>query len=70
MIINNVLQLIGKTPVLKVNKLFGSKHNVFIKLERFNPGGSIKDRIAFNMIEEAEKRGEINKDTVIMCYKR
>ena len=66
MIINNVLQLIGKTPVLKVNKLFGSKHNVFIKLERFNPGGSIKDRIAFNMIEEAEKRGEINKDTVII----
>ena len=66
MIINNVLQLIGKTPVLKINKLFGSKHNVFIKLERFNPGGSIKDRIALNMIEEAEKRGEINKNTVII----
>ena len=66
MIVNNVLELIGKTPVVKVNKLFGNSHNVFVKLEKQNPGGSIKDRIALNMIEEAEKRGEISKDTVII----
>jgi cysteine synthase A len=66
MIYNNILELIGKTPVVKINKLFGNKHNVYVKLERQNPGGSIKDRIALNMIEEAEKRGEINKDTVII----
>ncbi len=66
MIINNVLELIGKTPVVKINKLFGDKHNVYVKLEKQNPGGSIKDRIALNMIEEAEKRCEISKDTVII----
>ncbi len=66
MIVNNVLELVGKTPVVKINSLFNSKHNVYMKLERQNPGGSIKDRIALNMIEEAEKRGEITKDTVII----
>lgn len=66
MIVNNILELIGNTPVVKLNSLYGSGHNIYIKLERQNPGGSIKDRIALNMIEEAEKRGEITKDTVII----
>src|SRR5580700_5427142 len=54
---NNILETIGNTPHLKANRLFGDKHNVWIKLERANPGGSIKDRIALSMIEDAEQRG-------------
>ncbi len=64
--VTNILELVGKTPVLKLNKLFPANHNVYMKLEKCNPGGSIKDRIALNMIEEAEKRGEISKDTIII----
>lgn len=66
MILNNVLEAIGKTPIIKVNKLFGNEANVYIKLEKQNPGGSIKDRITLSMIEKAEKEGKINKDTVII----
>ena len=62
----NVLEVIGNTPEVKINKLFGNEANVFIKLERLNPGGSIKDRIALAMIEDAESKGIINKDTVIV----
>nr|WP_314558656.1 cysteine synthase A [uncultured Capnocytophaga sp.] len=62
----NVLEVIGNTPEVKINRLFGKDANVFIKLERLNPGGSIKDRIALAMIEDAENRGIINKDTVIV----
>ncbi|MBS0320654.1 MAG: cysteine synthase A [Proteobacteria bacterium] len=54
---NNILETIGRTPVVKVNRLFGGGHDVWIKQERANPGGSIKDRIALAMIEDAEKRG-------------
>lgn len=61
-----ILQTIGNTPHVKINKLFGDKHNVWIKLERANAGGSIKDRIALAMIEDAEQRGIINKDSVII----
>ena len=62
----NVLEVIGNTPEVKINKLFGKEANVFIKLERLNPGGSIKDRIALAMFEDAENKGIINKDTVIV----
>ena len=62
---NNVLETIGKTPVVRLSKLFPN-HNVWIKLERTNPGGSVKDRIALAMIEAAEKEGKINKDTKII----
>lgn len=54
---NNILETIGNTPHLKANRLFGDTHNVWIKLERANPGGSIKDRIALSMIEDAEEKG-------------
>jgi len=63
---NNILETIGNTPHLKANKLFGSTHNVWIKLERANPGGSIKDRIALSMIEDAEKRGVLKPGGVII----
>ena len=62
----NVLELIGHTPEVKINRLFGEKANVFIKLERLNPGGSIKDRIALAMIEDAEAKGILKKDIVIV----
>ena len=63
---DNILQTIGKTPHLKINKLYGKKANVWIKLERANPGGSIKDRIALSMIEDAEKKGLLQKDSLII----
>lgn len=63
---NTILETIGKTPVVKINKLFGKKHNVFIKLERNNPGNSIKDRIALAMIEDAESKGLLTKNSVII----
>ena len=61
----NILETIGRTPHVRVNRLFGNKE-VSIKLERANPGGSIKDRIALAMIEDAERRGILNKDSVII----
>ncbi len=63
---NNVLGVIGNTPHVKINKLFSSDYDVYAKLERQNPGGSIKDRIALEMIEDAERKGLLNKDSVII----
>jgi cysteine synthase len=62
---NSILETVGNTPHLKINKLF-SEHEVWIKLERSNPGGSIKDRIALAMIEDAEKKGTLKKDSIII----
>ncbi len=62
----NILETIGNTPHLKINKLFGIKTNVWIKLERQNPGGSIKDRIALSMIEDAEEKGLLKKGSIIV----
>lgn len=62
---SNILETIGNTPVVKINKLYGNK-NVFIKLERANPGNSIKDRIALAMIEDAEAKGLLNPNSVII----
>jgi cysteine synthase A len=64
--VNNVLELIGNTPHVRLNKLFGTDHEVWIKLEKQNPGASIKDRIALAMIEDAEKKGILKKDTVLL----
>lgn len=66
MIANNILETIGNTPHVKINRLFGDKHKVYVKLERANPGASIKDRIALAMIEDAEKKGILHKDSVII----
>ncbi|HEY4751744.1 MAG TPA: cysteine synthase A [Candidatus Limnocylindrales bacterium] len=56
---NSVLELIGNTPHVRINKLFDPRVSVWAKLERQNPGGSIKDRIGLSMIEDAEKAGTI-----------
>lgn len=61
----NILETIGNTPHVRLNKLF-KKHQVWIKLEKTNPGSSIKDRIALAMIEDAEKKGLLNPDSVII----
>ncbi|MDE2595038.1 MAG: cysteine synthase A [Burkholderiales bacterium] len=53
----NILETIGRTPHIRMNRLFGSQAQVWIKAERANPGGSIKDRIALSMVEEAERQG-------------
>lgn len=62
---NNILETIGNTPVVKLTRLFENR-NVWIKLERNNPGNSIKDRIALAMIEDAEKKGLLNSNSVII----
>ncbi|GAA6764413.1 cysteine synthase A [Flavobacterium sp. CGRL1] len=61
----NILETIGNTPHIKLNKLFKT-HEVWIKLEKSNPGSSIKDRIALAMIEDAEKKGLLNPDSIII----
>lgn len=66
MVANNILNTIGKTPVVKINRLFGAAHQVYVKMEKANPGGSIKDRIALAMIEDAEAKGLLSKDSVII----
>ena len=62
----NILELIGNTPLVKLNKINKGYADVVVKLEYFNPGNSVKDRPALNMIEKGEKSGVINKDTVII----
>ena len=57
MVYNSLTEIIGNTPLLKVKSLPGQKADIIVKLEYFNPGGSVKDRIALEMIEDAEHRG-------------
>ena len=66
MAFDSVLQTIGNTPHIRINKLFGSTHKVYVKSERSNPGGSIKDRIALAMIEDAEKSGVLKPGATII----
>lgn len=66
MILNSILESIGNTPHLKINRLFDPNYSVWVKLERANPGASIKDRIALSMIEDAEKEGLIKSGSVII----
>jgi len=63
---DNVLQTIGNTPHIRINRLFGTGANVWVKSERGNPGGSIKDRIALAMVEDAEKSGALQPGGTII----
>lgn len=63
---NTILETIGNTPVVKLQKLFDQSKNVWIKLEKNNPGNSIKDRIALAMIEEAEQKGLLTPESIIV----
>ena len=62
----NILQTIGNTPHVRINRLFSQDYKVYAKLEKTNPGGSIKDRIALSMVEDAEKSGILKKGSVII----
>jgi cysteine synthase len=62
----NILETIGNTPHVRINHLFPGKYEVWMKLERANPAGSIKDRIALGMVEDAEKKGILKKGSVIV----
>ena len=64
--VNSILETIGNTPHLKINRLFGNDHSVWIKLEKTNPGASIKDRIALSMVEDAERKGVLKPHSVII----
>ena len=63
---DSILDLIGRTPHLKVNKLFPPSYSVWIKLEKLNPGSSIKDRIALAMVTDAEQKGLLTQGSVII----
>lgn len=62
----NILELIGNTPLVRLNKINDGVADVVVKLEYFNPGNSVKDRAALHMLEKAEKEGLVDKDTVII----
>ena len=63
---NNILETIGNTPHIRINRLFDPRVEVWMKAERTNPGGSIKDRIGLSMIEDAERRGILTADSLIV----
>jgi cysteine synthase A len=65
--VNDISQLIGKTPLVKLNRLaLGTGAEVYVKLESMNPGGSVKDRLALAMINAAEEKGRVDNDTTII----
>ncbi|KQR41453.1 cysteine synthase A [Acidovorax sp. Leaf160] len=66
MLVQNILQTIGNTPHVRINRLFGAGANVWVKSERSNPGGSIKDRIALAMVEDAERSGTLQPGGTII----
>src|SRR6056297_2117503 len=67
MIYNNILETIGNTPLVKINKLSPNPNvNIYAKLEGVNPGGSIKDRIALNMLNQAEEEGVLKNGKTII----
>jgi cysteine synthase len=66
MLAQNILATIGNTPHIRINRLFGATHSVYIKSERSNPGGSIKDRIALSMVEAAEVAGLLKSGSTII----
>lgn len=64
--VNSIIELIGNTPLVRINKLNDSEAEVYVKLESFNPLSSAKDRVALSMIEAAEKEGKLQKGSVII----
>jgi cysteine synthase A len=66
MIYDSLTELVGKTPLLRVSGLEGQKAEIVLKLEYFNPGGSVKDRVALAMIEDAEEKGILREGSSII----
>ncbi|MCW0483364.1 cysteine synthase A [Gaoshiqia sediminis] len=63
---NNILETIGNSPLIRVNRLFPADYEVYVKLEKTNPGGSIKDRIALSMVEDAEQKGLLQPGALLI----
>ena len=66
MIYNNILETVGNTPIVKLNKLAPEDVNVYVKVESFNPMGSVKDRLALSVIETAEKNGTLRPGQTVI----
>ena len=64
--VNNILETIGNSPLVRINNLYPVGYEVYVKLEKTNPGGSIKDRIALSMVEDAEAKGILNPSSVLI----
>ena len=64
--VENILETIGNTPHIRINNLYPNDYEVWVKMEKANPGGSIKDRIALSMVEDAEKKGILKQGSVII----
>lgn len=64
--VNNILETIGNSPLVRINNLYPAGYEVFIKLEKTNPGGSIKDRIALAMVEDAEAKGLLKPESILI----
>src|SRR5580698_6191565 len=62
----NILETVGNTPVVRINKLAPSHVNLFVKIEAFNPLGSVKDRLALGVIEDAEKTGKLRPGQTVI----
>src|SRR5438445_9847613 len=65
-IYNNIVETIGNTPVVKINRLAPAGVNLYVKIEAFNPLGSVKDRLALGVIEHAEKKGELKPGQTVI----
>ena len=65
-VFNDIIETIGETPIVRLNKLPAEGSKVYVKIERGNPGGSIKDRAVLSMIEDAEARGVLKKGGTII----
>jgi cysteine synthase A len=63
---NNILETIGNTPLVRINKLAPEHVNLFVKVESFNPGGSVKDRLALGVIEDAERTGKLKPGQTVI----
>jgi cysteine synthase A len=66
MIYNNILETIGRTPIVRINRLAPSHATIYVKVESFNPGASVKDRLAIAIIEDAERRGELKPGQTVV----
>ena len=66
MIYNNILETVGRTPIVRINRLAPKHATVYVKVESFNPGGSVKDRLAFGIIEDAERRGVLKPGQTVV----
>lgn len=64
--VNNILETIGNSPLVRINSLYPAGYEVYVKLEKTNPGGSIKDRIALSMVEDAEAKGLLKPSSVLI----